>query len=153
VSSEPGDYLLTHRAPDGVMDRAMRAPVARSAGPTRALALAAVVLMVLGGALGWSLHGWMPSNDAVTLASDVPVRLALKAPGADSVSVAGTFNEWSPVAMATASEDGLFQIVLMLPQGRHEYLFLVDGVEWVVDPQATLLSDDDFGVSNAILDV
>ena len=60
------------------------------------------------------------------------------APGAGtrSVHVAGTFNSWNPNANALEGPDesGFFRTALVLPKGRHEYKFVIDGERWVSDP-------------------
>jgi hypothetical protein len=56
-------------------------------------------------------------------------------PYAASVSLAGIFNSWStnanPLAMG---EDGVWRAVVPLGAGRYEYKFVVNGTEWVADP-------------------
>jgi len=154
MSLDPAGSLLIHRAPEGLLQRAVaRYQVQDRRSSRLVMALAASVLIASGTVFGWTVRDILPDTQSQEAAA-VPVRLALHAPDAQSVAVAGTWNEWAPVSLTPAtSHDGTFQIVLMVPQGRHEYMFLVDGLTWVVDPNATLLSDDDFGMVNAILDV
>ncbi|KAG7153476.1 5'-AMP-activated protein kinase subunit beta-1-like [Homarus americanus] len=47
--------------------------------------------------------------------------------GGNTVSIAGTFNEWQPIQMVKSEKD--FVAIVDLPEGQHEYKFLVDG-EW-----------------------
>jgi 1,4-alpha-glucan branching enzyme len=58
------------------------------------------------------------------------------APGARSVYLAGTFNDWEP-ATHSMEEEAVGDWVLALPlePGRYEYKFIVDGV-WCCDPTA-----------------
>jgi 1,4-alpha-glucan branching enzyme len=58
------------------------------------------------------------------------------APGARSVQLAGTFNDWEPLAH-TMEERGEGEWILAVPlePGRYEYKFIVDGV-WCCDPAA-----------------
>ena len=60
------------------------------------------------------------------------------APGAGvcSVHVAGTFNGWNPNANALEGpeENGHFRTALVLPKGRHEYKFVINGERWMSDP-------------------
>ncbi len=52
---------------------------------------------------------------------------------AQSVSVAGTFNNWSSDANALRDDgNGLWTARLELPLGRHEFKFVVDG-GWVCE--------------------
>jgi 1,4-alpha-glucan branching enzyme len=82
----------------------------------------------------------------------VAVTLSLQAPGAASVCMAGSFNRWSRDAhcMRGPGRDGAWTILLDLPPGRYEYLFVLDGSEWVPDPAAPF-ADDGLGGRNSVL--
>lgn len=79
------------------------------------------------------------------------VSLELVKPGAKTVCVAGSFNEWKPekTPLAAAS-DGRWVGHLTVKPGRHEYLFVVDG-EWVQDPNAKEAVENPFGGKNSVL--
>lgn len=85
--------------------------------------------------------------------SRVPVVLALRLPDARSVAVIGSFNGWQAQKCDLKSLNGepTWSISLLLPSGRYEYAFLVDGEKIVPDPVAGLHEDDGFGSQNAIL--
>jgi 1,4-alpha-glucan branching enzyme len=74
-------------------------------------------------------------------------------PGARSVHVVGSFNDWGPVSipLEDRDHDGVWRAVMVLPTGTHEYMFVVDGERWVVDPLAGRFVDDGFGRENSIL--
>jgi hypothetical protein len=76
-------------------------------------------------------------------------------PGARSVEVVGSFNDWSRGALALNDDDhnGIWQADAVLPAGQHEYMFVVDGERWVADPLAGRYVDDGFGAGqqNALL--
>lgn len=74
-------------------------------------------------------------------------------PGAKSVEVAGSFNDWRPTALALRDDDhdGVWRGSLVLPAGQHQYMFLVDGERWVSDPLAERYVDDGYGRQNAVL--
>jgi len=79
-------------------------------------------------------------------------RLALRAPEARRVTVAGDFNGWSAEATPLRrGPGGAWTVELPLGPGRHQYQFVVDGV-FVPDPSAPSV-DDGFGGRNAILDL
>lgn len=79
-------------------------------------------------------------------------RLALRAPEARRVAVAGDFNGWSAEATPLRrGPGGAWTVELPLGPGRHQYQFVVDGV-FVPDPSAPSV-DDGFGGRNAILDL
>ena len=80
-----------------------------------------------------------------------PAAFTFHAPDADSVCVAGTFNDWD--AHCTPLERGIhgeWSGYLPLKPGRYEYRFVVDGV-WCDDPAATASAPNPFGSTNAVL--
>lgn len=86
--------------------------------------------------------------------SQVFVRLVLLQPHAQSVSVAGDFNGWDPMRTTLERTDGgMWTVTLPLKPGRYEYMFVIDGKQWIADPLATEATRDGFGSKNAVLDV
>lgn len=64
------------------------------------------------------------------------VELSCVAPGAQEVSVGGTFNDWDPAkAPMSMTADGTWHITLKLAPGAYEYKFLADGM-WCCKPGA-----------------
>lgn len=83
----------------------------------------------------------------------VPVAFTYADPLAGTVFVAGSFNGWKPdVAALTQSAPGNWEIELLLPPGRHEYLFAADG-KWVADPFAGEFCPNPHGGVNAVIQV
>lgn len=154
--TNPEDWLVTHRAPPGLVEAALRAHRAPSRPPPRRR-WAVLVPLAVGLVLGWVGHG-LSRPDPLTIEAQardlVPVRLVLHAPDAEHVAVAGTFNGWDPAATPMIrADDGTFYVIVPLEPGRYEYLFVVDGERWLLDPAAPLTQPDDFGSRNAILEV
>lgn len=86
--------------------------------------------------------------------SKVLVRLVLLQPGAHSVSVAGDFNGWNPAQTQLERTDrGMWTATIALKPGRYQYMFVIDGKQWIADPLATEDAVDGFGSQNAVLDV
>lgn len=86
--------------------------------------------------------------------STVFVRLVLLQPGAKSVSVAGDFNGWNPgQTQLERSEGGLWTATIPLKPGRYQYMFVIDGKQWIADPLAAEGAVDGFGSQNAVLDI
>lgn len=82
------------------------------------------------------------------------VRLVLLQPSAQSVSVAGDFNGWNPAKTKLERTDGgMWTVTLPLKPGRYEYMFVIDGKQWIADPLAAEEATDGFGAQNAVLDV
>jgi 1,4-alpha-glucan branching enzyme len=75
------------------------------------------------------------------------------APGSE-VCVAGSFNDWDPAATPLRETDsaGLYRRNLLLPPGRYEYKFVVNGT-WCVDPLCTHWQANDLGSLNSVLEV
>ena len=76
-------------------------------------------------------------------------------PGARSVEVVGSFNNWSRglLHLRDDDHDGIWHAAAVLPAGQHEYMFVVDGERWVTDPLAGRFVDDGFGAGreNSVL--
>lgn len=82
------------------------------------------------------------------------VRLVLLQSGARSVSVAGDFNGWNPAQTPLErSGEGIWTVTISLKPGRYQYMFVIDGKQWIADPLATEAATDGFGAQNAVLDV
>jgi len=107
--------------------------------PVWTLALAAGLVTVL--LLPWSNGGPTPGV-AQGIASFVG-----HFPGARSVEVVGSFNDWSRGTLHLNDDngDGIWHAKAVLPAGQHEYMFVVDGERWVSDPLAGRYVDDGFG--------
>jgi hypothetical protein len=73
--------------------------------------------------------------------------------GARTVALVGDFNEWDPGAtrLAPVGDHGQWEATVPLAPGRHVYAFVVDGVEWRVDPLAPQVPDAGFGPANALI--
>ncbi|MCM3880993.1 MAG: hypothetical protein ND807_12865 [Vicinamibacterales bacterium] len=95
-----------------------------------------------------------PATSPAPVAATVLVRLVVLQPNARTVQVAGDFNGWSPERTALEQiSGGAWAVTIPLKPGRYEYMFVVDGKEWIADPFATEQNDDGFGSRNAVLDV
>lgn len=77
----------------------------------------------------------------------------LEAPEAKEVILRGDFNHWNPKTHVMKKDDnGVWSKTVMLPSGRHEYKFLVDG-EWWNDPNNNQTIQNSFGTLNNVLTV
>ncbi|HUL02298.1 MAG TPA: isoamylase early set domain-containing protein [Gemmatimonadales bacterium] len=74
-------------------------------------------------------------------------------PGARSVAVVGSFNDWRPesIPLDDSDHDGVWGATVVLPAGAHEYMFVVDGERWIADPLAERFVEDDFGRENSVV--
>jgi hypothetical protein len=87
---------------------------------------------------------------AAAEARSIYVQFRLDAAEATSVSLAGSFSAWSPAIELRETAPGVWTAMVPLTPGVHDYLFLIDGVEWVPDPTARPV-EDDFGGTNSRL--
>ena len=152
-------------APD---ERVQFASVGATVGIGRAFALAGSVgsypssrtLGTLGGqyaSLGVVLRGRTnvedsPAQLVVRSAPRLPAgvtRLAIRAPGATRVELAGDWNDWSPTP-ATRAADDIWYADIRLAPGEHRYAFRVDGRRWQV-PEGAPSVDDGFGGRSALV--
>jgi len=107
--------------------------------PVWTLALAAGLATVL-------LVPWSSGNLTPGVAQGI-AKFVGHFPGARSVEVVGSFNDWSrgTLALNDDDHDGIWHADAVLPAGPHEYMFVVDGERWVSDPLADRYVDDGFG--------
>ena len=108
------------------------------------------------GALSWqNAFATKPALVAAPPAGGpVLVRLVVLQPGARTVQAAGDFNGWNPDRTPLAQvSNGAWMTTIPLEPGRYEYMFVVDGQQWIGDPFALEQSDDGFGSHNAVLEV
>ena len=118
-------------------------------------AAAVVVLAVFG---SWLVGIGTGSGDLSGPAGDSPpspdiiVEFVLEAPGAQTVSLAGDFTTWTPgIELRDPDGDGVWVGRVRMQPGVHQYMFVIDGSEWVTDPRADRYVDDGFGNRNAVL--
>lgn len=113
-----------------------------------ALAVAVALVLLLGPRSGTTVATSSPATADSTL-----VRFVFHAPGAERVTLAGSFNDWSLEAAPLARTDGgVWTITVPLPAGQHEYAFVVDGRRWMPDPAAPTV-DDGLGHRNSVMAV
>lgn len=114
-------------------------------GMLAAAAVAAIALFAQGGG--------EPTAEAPA-ARTVYVQFVLEAPGATSVAVAGDFSEWEDrYTLEDLDGDGVWTGRVPMVTGVHQYMFVIDGVDWVTDPNAQHYADDGFGNRNAVIAV
>ena len=78
---------------------------------------------------------------------------SLAAPSASEVCVAGEFTGWEKQPIKLSRDNGgVWQAKVPLPQGRHQYRFIVDG-EWQDDPQCQECIANSFGSRNSVIQI
>jgi len=79
------------------------------------------------------------------------VTFSLEAADAQKVILGGDFNKWNAEAHPmTKDKSGMWKKTLVLPPGRYEYKFLVDG-EWRNDPKNEQTCPNILGTQNNVL--
>jgi 1,4-alpha-glucan branching enzyme len=107
------------------------------------------------GFAGQPSWAWAVAGSSATIAAPPAgvqvVRFSLSAPQARQVSLVGDFNGWDPAATALQERDGTWTVVIPVAPGRHQYGFVIDGTEWIADPEAARTADADFGTANSVV--
>jgi 1,4-alpha-glucan branching enzyme len=81
------------------------------------------------------------------------VEFRILAPEAEKVLLSGDFNEWSERSDPMKRDvSGTWKKAKMLPQGRHEYKFMVDG-EWRLDPNCRETVPNQYGTENNVIEI
>ena len=80
------------------------------------------------------------------------IKFELAAEPGMEVSVAGTFNDWTPGKHKLVDKEGTgaYGKQVLVPVGRHEYKFVV-GEDWQIDPDCDEWTTNEFGSLNNIL--
>jgi hypothetical protein len=96
----------------------------------------------------------IPSTSPVC-SSEVQFSLKLGDKANHIVAIAGDFNGWNHKnnLLEDSDGDGIWTGTLKLEPGRYEYMFVLDGKEWVPDPNALRFVNDGFGNRNSILKI
>jgi hypothetical protein len=76
---------------------------------------------------------WIPARAKVE-ATPEGIRFTYTDPVAQTVFLAGNFNNWSTTANPMTRQGDVWSLVLPLEPGKYEYKFVVDG-QWVADPE------------------
>ncbi|HLX68088.1 MAG TPA: glycogen-binding domain-containing protein [Verrucomicrobiae bacterium] len=84
----------------------------------------------------------------------VEVEFTLEYTGVEQVSICGDFNPWRPTRLRMIDDRsaGLWKKRLVLPPGRYEYKFVVDG-NWTHDPDARENVSKADGSLNSVVEV
>jgi 1,4-alpha-glucan branching enzyme len=77
----------------------------------------------------------------------------VSAPDAKEVMLAGTFNDWSRSSDPMKKDKtGTWKKIKMLPQGTHEYKYVVDGI-WMLDRENPRTALNQYGTRNNVVEV
>lgn len=80
-----------------------------------------------------------------------PFNIKIQIPNASTVFIAGSFNKWKKDEYRLEKEEGDWWVYDdKLPEGSHNYKFIVNSREWYVDFDSEIVTDDT-GVSNTLV--
>ncbi len=79
------------------------------------------------------------------------VEFILVYPSAQSVTVAGDFNQWDTDTLRLKQVNGVWRGKFRFTPGTHQYQFVVDKRLWMPDPASAAKVADDFGRENSVL--
>lgn len=83
----------------------------------------------------------------------IPTQFSLNAPQAQSVYIAGDFNNWYvDESCRMRIENGVWQAKIDLKPGTYQYRFIIDGC-WQEDPNNPRKTENAFGDANSVLEV
>lgn len=72
--------------------------------------------------------------------------IVIRAPGAETVEIAGDFTDWQPVTLTRRPGSSEFSLKHDIPPGLYKFNLRVDAGEWGVPPGVPLLRDEFSGV-------
>lgn len=96
-----------------------------------------------------------PPRSACPATPRLMTRFLLHAPKARQVALVGDFNDWARegTPLSDPDENGVWTVSVPLSPGRYQYKFLVNGEQWVVEPDAPAYHPDGFGGRNSLLEI
>lgn len=81
------------------------------------------------------------------------VTFSLKVSEAKEIFLMGDFNNWNPKKHPMKNDgNGIWNKIVILPPGKYEYKFLIDG-DWKNDPQNDQVCSNCFGTLNSVFDL
>jgi len=120
------------------------APRALTLRPAYALAGALAVAAVI------SIPVLHPATRMSQAPARVLVQFRLGDAGAREVALVGDFNGWHPEQRLHQVEPGVWSVDVALAPGVYNYVFVVDGKAWRLDPLAPRVSDGFGGASSRV---
>ncbi len=118
-------------------------------------------VLFLGLIAGVALYGAKKGKDPLKLKkAQTPVQLkdgvlfSFQKDDAETVAIAGDFNNWDASKnLLKKNKYNVWYIVLPLKKGEYAYKFVVNGSEWVPDPNNKNTKDDGYGGVNSVIKV
>lgn len=94
-----------------------------------------------------------PEDGAAASGEESEVDFELEDAEATKVSLVGTFNDWKKNANPMKKEDGIWKCTVKLKPGKHEYQFVINDTDWIVDPKSDNNVNNKYEGKNSIIEV
>jgi len=85
------------------------------------------------------------------VATSTPYRFVIYRPDVRQAAITGSFTEWEKIPMKRIGSSGYFELSLSLPQGEHQFTYILEGTQRFPDPTIPTREQDDFGGENSVL--
>ena len=80
------------------------------------------------------------------------VKFVVEQKEAESVKILGLNNDWKTPIDMTRKKDGIFTCDVTLPKDlQHQFRYLVNGSEWINEPEADAYHPNGFGTDNSVI--
>jgi len=80
------------------------------------------------------------------------VKFTLNSVDAERVEIYGLNNDWQHALKMKKKKDGSFSADINLPkESSHEFKYLLDGQNWINDPESNTVIPNVYGGSNSLL--
>jgi len=144
--------MQTHPSWIGQLKKRMAVPTWKSIFSFRLAGVAAVAAAIAFFAFSFILK--LP-HTSTNCSAEVQFSLKLNDTKIQTVAIAGDFNSWNQRdnLLEDPDQDGIWTATLKLKPGRYEYMFVLDGKNWIPDPNALRYVKDGFGNKNAVLEI
>ena len=92
------------------------------------------------------------SSQMVPILKEAHIKFVYHNPGAKNIYLVGDFNKWRVGEIKLLPKgEGFWSISIPLQPGRYQYMFVVNGSRWVLDPLSQGVIDDGFGNKNGVV--
>lgn len=80
------------------------------------------------------------------------VKFSVNLENAETVEILGLNSDWENAIIMKKKKDGSFSTEVNLPKNsQHEFKYLVDEKEWLVEEEADSVQPNEFGTTNSVL--
>lgn len=92
-------------------------------------------------------------EDQIIDGAEKEVEFSIKNAKAAKVSIVGDFNDWNKDSNPLVKDGDTWKTKISLKPGKHEYQFVIDNTDWVVDPENSVSLKNKFEGMNSVINV